>query len=132
MLNITVLALGSDWSVAQFYPEQAGSFEPLDPGQSIEKEIDLFLLEGYTENTDIIKVFATQATTQFRWLELPALDQPDLLASSKRSVLADPLAGMFAMMTGATVKTRALKLAAPVQPERRWTVAQVELRVLAK
>ena len=43
VLNITVLALGADWRIAQFYPEEAGSFKELDPGKPIEKEIDLFL-----------------------------------------------------------------------------------------
>ncbi len=132
VLNITVMALGSDWGISQFYPDLAGTFETLDPGGKVEKEIDLYLPEGYRENTDIIKVFATRATTQFRWLEMPALDQPDPLFEAKRKgMIADPLATLFATMTGEAVKTRALKLAAPRQPERRWTVAQVELLVKA-
>ena len=34
------------------------------------------LPSGYRQGTDILKVFATREVTSYRWLELPALDQP--------------------------------------------------------
>ena len=84
ILNITLLALSSDWSIAQIYPSGAGHFEPLDPGKSISLEFEAYLPEGRDDSLDIIKVFATRSPTNFRWLELPSLDQPIQRATTAR------------------------------------------------
>ena len=78
VLNITALDLSADWSISQIFPgfEDAANFYPFDPGQEEILDIRTFLPEGYSEATDVIKVFATLGDTNFRWLELPALDQP--------------------------------------------------------
>jgi hypothetical protein len=130
ILNITVLDLQPDWGISQVYPDGAAAFEPLDPGQKIELAFEAHLPDGYDAGTDILKVFATQATTQFRWLELPVLDQPpDSHRQSLRSAIADPLEQLLASVTAEQTTTRNLKLSAATQPRRRWTVAQLELRV---
>ena len=85
ILNVTVLDLAPDWSIQQIYPSQAGAFEPVQPGATIPLELEAYLPAGYGESTDIVKVFATRATTQFRWLELPALDQPDTRSNTTRA-----------------------------------------------
>jgi hypothetical protein len=115
ILNITVLDLQPDWGITQIFPAGAGAFEPLNPGQTIPLEFETYLPEGYTESTDVVKVFATRATTQFRWLELPALDQPDTRPKAMRSLISDPLEQMLALITG----------------DLAWNVAQVELQVKA-
>jgi hypothetical protein len=58
------------------------------------------LPKGYRPGRDGLKVFATVGTTNFRWLELPALDQPP---------------------------ARDLKPAAV--PGKEWVAAQVELNI---
>lgn len=128
VLNVTVLDLQSDWGISQVYPEHAGAFEPVDPQQTIDLEFEAYLPDGYTESTDTLKVFATRATTSFRWLELPPLDEPDTRSRSTRSAVSDPLEQMFAKMTGDQAATRALRLSSSRQ-DKGWTVAQVELRV---
>ncbi len=127
ILNITVLDLGSDWGITQIYPAAAGSFEPVDPGETKTLALDAYLPEGYKESVDTLKIFATQATTQFQWLALPALDQPPLPTATRKGI-GDPLAQMLAIITDETATTRALRLTNAPQ-DIGWTVAQVELRV---
>ena len=130
ILNITVLALSSDWSVSQIYPGGASPFEPLDPGQTLPLEFSAYLPEGQSESLDIIKVFATRSATNFRWLELPALDQPIQSKSAMRSSISDPLEQMLATVTQPGMQTRAVKLTSSPQSDRGWTVSQVEMRVV--
>jgi hypothetical protein len=128
VLNISVLDLMSNWSIAQIYPETA-AFEPLDPGETKSIELEASLDEGMQAATDILKVFATQATTSFQWLQLPALDQP-VARGRKRGAIADPLEAVLASVTAEQATTRAVKLAR-TGGNRGWTTAQVEMRVEA-
>jgi hypothetical protein len=129
ILNITVLDLASNWSITQVYPARAGAFAVLNPGETIRLELEAFLTEGQTESVDILKVFATRATTQFHWLQLPALDQP-LGRGALRSAVRDPLERMLASITGEEATSRDIRIVnAPEDPG--WTVEQVELRVKA-
>jgi hypothetical protein len=128
VLNISVLDLMSNWSIAQIYPE-TGAFEPLDPGRTLSIDLEASLDEGTQASTDILKVFATQATTSFQWLQLPALDQP-AARGAKRGAIADPLEAVLASVTAEQATTRAVKLAR-TGGNRGWTTAQVEMRVEA-
>jgi Caspase domain len=73
-LNISALILQADLSIVKFYP-QGVPYEVVDPGQYRETRFDIELPENYQEGVDIIKVFATVEGTNFKLLELPALDQ---------------------------------------------------------
>ncbi len=126
-LNITVLALSSDWSISQIYPAGAGLFQPVSPGETINLQFDAYLPDGQTESSDVLKVFATTATTNFRWLELPALDQP-ITRSATRSAAMNPLEQLLAAVTEEQSTTRAVRLVSSSE-DKAWTVAQVELRV---
>lgn len=76
VLNITVLGLQSNWGIKQLYPGiKDTNFWPFDPGEEHFLPLRAKLADGYTEGIEIIKVFATVGATQFRWLELPVLDQ---------------------------------------------------------
>jgi len=80
ILNFAVLDLQPDWGISRIFPGQNDSaFWPLDPGESKVVRIKGFLPPGYNEATDIIKVFATMGTPNFRWLLLPPLDQPEIV-----------------------------------------------------
>lgn len=130
ILNITVLALSSDWSISQIYPETSGTFEPLDPGQSLPIELEAWLPDGQSESHDIIKVFATRAATQFHWLELPLLDQPQTKSSTTRSGISDPMEKMLALITADdnSQRTRAVRLSNNSQ-DKGWVVKQVDVVV---
>ncbi len=129
VLNICILDLQSDWGITQIYPSGAGAFEIVDPGKSIDLEFEAYLPDGYTESTDVLKVFATQTTTNFRWLELPVLDQPDARSAATRSGITDPLERMLADFTLES-PTRAIRITNAPQAQS-WATAQVELVVKA-
>jgi hypothetical protein len=76
VLNVAILNLQPDWGITQIYPSKQDScFHPLDPGEELLLPLKAHLPLGYTSIKDVIKVFATVNSTDFRWLELPALDQ---------------------------------------------------------
>jgi hypothetical protein len=127
ILNIAVLALSSDWSIAQIYPAGAAAFQTLSPGETIDLAFEAYLPDGQTESTDLLKVFATRATTNFRWLELPALDQP-VTRSVTRSASMSPLEQLLATVTDDASPTRAVRLVGASE-DKAWTVAEVEVRV---
>ncbi|MGZ4864913.1 MAG: caspase family protein [Halobacteriota archaeon] len=127
ILNVTVLDLQPDWGITQIYPSGAGVFEPLDPGQEITLPLQASLPQGYADGADRIKVFATTGTTNFRWLELPSLDQPATRSMTTRARTGDPLEELLAAVTVQEPATRNLN---PAQyPSREWVAAQVEVRI---
>lgn len=129
-LNVTVLALSSDWSIAQIYPAGASSFQSVSPQETIDLEIEAYLPEGQDMSADLLKVFATQTTTNFRWLELPALDMPVTRAVT-RSADMNPLEQLLAKVTDEGSPTRAIRLVGS-SGDKAWTTAQVEMRVEAE
>jgi hypothetical protein len=128
ILNITVLDVQSDWGITQVYPWGAGLLEPVAPEETMPLEFEAFLPDHYTESIDTLKVFATQATMNFLWLELPARDQPDMRTRPTRAAIVDPLEQILAAVTGEETASRAIRLTGPPQ-DKGWGVTQVELRV---
>jgi hypothetical protein len=129
-LNIAVLALSSDWSIAQIYPAGAANFQSVSPAETIDLEFEAYLPDGQTLSVDTMKVFATRSTTNFRWLELAALDQPPMSRSITRSIQMDPLEQLLAAVTDETSTTRAVRLVGS-SGDKAWTVEQREIRVEA-
>jgi hypothetical protein len=129
ILNITIFDLQPDWGIKQVYPADADS-EVLDPGGSIELPMnDVSLPDGYTEGIDTVKVFATIEPTGFRWLELPALDEPLARGVSQSRAPNSPLEKLMAEFAAdaPSQKLRAFNLVAPVAAT--WAVAQLDFRV---
>ena len=124
ILNIAVLALSSDWSIAQIYAY--GELSCVTK-ETINLEFEAYLPDGQTLSVDTMKVFATRSTTNFRWLELPALDQP-VSRSATYSASMNALEQLLAAVTDETSNTRAIRLVGS-PAEKAWSVAQVELRV---
>jgi hypothetical protein len=135
ILNITVLDLQSDWGIAQLFPAGAAASDIVQPGKFIELAFEAYLPEGYSEATDIMKVFATQGTTSFRCLELPALDQPPVRRAESRGTGSDPLEQLISAFTGneapsqAEMRTRAVKLLYASGDAKTWAAVQVEICV---
>ncbi|HZF09109.1 MAG TPA: caspase family protein [Thermoanaerobaculia bacterium] len=76
-LNIAVLDLQPDWGITQIYPgDSEDSLITLDPEESFDLPLKAQLPQGIDEGTDMLKVFATLAAADFRFLELPPLDRP--------------------------------------------------------
>jgi hypothetical protein len=129
-LNVTVLDLRPDWGITQIYPARAGLFEPFDPGQEVLLPLCAELPPGYEEGLDIIKVFATVGVPNFRWLELPALDEPPAPAyvAGTRGDLVDEFE-RFLRADAAPPTRRNL------QPKPRtnssWSSRQLEVRIRA-
>ena len=84
------------------------------------------LPSGYEEGRDILKVFATVGTTDFRWLQLPRLD--DSIRSGTRSCPpANPLEELLSAVAASQPSTH--RLAPAAHPGREWVTNQVELRI---
>jgi hypothetical protein len=128
-LNITVFDLQPDWGATQILPSGAGDlFIEFDPGQEMLIPLRAHLPEGYQEGTDVIKVFATIGTTNFRWLELPSLDEPlKRSAAVSTKSPAKPLEQLLAAITADKPIMRDLIPAA--YPSKGWITAQVEVCV---
>jgi hypothetical protein len=83
----------------------------------------------YREGKDIIKVFATLDPTNFRWLELPPLDQPLVQREATRgSSTKNPLEDLMAIITKDKAVTRDLNPSAT--PSKEWTTAQIEVQIV--
>ncbi|MGA8842764.1 MAG: hypothetical protein WB511_04205 [Nitrososphaeraceae archaeon] len=137
VLNITVLDLQPDWGVTQAYPRSSDSyFMPIDPGKSEDIQLKVSLPQGYKEGRDVIKVFATVGPTNFRWLELPVLDQPMSTKNGTRSIgggtrsiggTNNPLEELMAKMAEDIPKTRNVDTVPSASYE--WTTSQIEIKI---
>jgi hypothetical protein len=129
ILNVTVFDLQPDWGATQIYPSGPGdNFVAFDPGQEMVIPLRASLPKAYLTGRDIVKVFATVGTTNFRWLELPALDQPRSPSHVARGVRSiDPLEAMFATFASDRPLTRNLNPA--TVPSKEWITAQVEINM---
>jgi hypothetical protein len=131
-LNIAVLDLQPDWGISQVFPRlQNVNSEPLDS----KAELPLIALtaglpNGYTEGSDLLKVFATVGGANFRVLELPALDKPsDNRAAKSRSTRGSALDRFLTQAAEDQPKTRDLTVAASASEE--WMMVPVTVHIVA-
>jgi predicted phosphodiesterase len=132
-VNLTVLDLAPDWGISQVFPEPdpetgvAKDYELLEPGEENARVIPLraWLPDGYQQGTDVIRTIATEEGASFRWLELPALDQP--LERSVRSGPANPLEELMTAFASDQLTRHVVTLSAP--KAKSWGTAEVEVRV---
>jgi len=127
VLNVTVLNLRPNWSICQLYPAGAAFYEPLDPGRSIELPLRASLPQGYDEGRDVLKVMGTVGPSNFRWLELPALDEPDRGRTGWRGAPASPLDEFLAAFMNDGSSYRDLN--AETSASHEWTTVQLEIDV---
>lgn len=127
VLNVTVFDLQPDWGVSQVYPSRAAAFEPVDPGGEINLPLRASLPPGYEQGSDIMKVFFTFETTSFRWLELPALDQPPEPVDNLRGVPNGSLESLLAAC--ASEQHTARKLEPATHTNAEWAALQVEVQI---
>ncbi|MBD2605954.1 caspase family protein [Scytonema hofmannii FACHB-248] len=119
-LNVAVLDLASDWSIEQIYPGKGLNLETIEAGRK-----EVVPIPAGSAGEDTVKVFATVGSANFRWLELPSLDEelkPKGLARS-----GNPLDTLLAAIDEEQPPTRKLFVAA--SPSREWTTKQISLIV---
>jgi caspase domain-containing protein len=128
VLKFVMLDLQPDWGITQIHPgEGGGAFLALDPGRVFVLPIQGQLPEGITDGTHLLKVFATLRTTDFHWLELPALNQPQTRHQVARGTAASPTEELFPAPRSDAPEPRGLITSS--FPSQEWTTAQVEVRV---
>ncbi|MFN2202510.1 MAG: CU044_2847 family protein [Caldilineaceae bacterium] len=123
-ISVAVLDLQPDWGISQLFPANA-AHEIIEPGATIPVRFKAYLPDGYTQGTDIYKVMATRADTDYLWLQLPALGQPN---NSQRDAVAanSPLERMFQRLTIDHATQRNGRLV----DDAEWTVVQVEVPIV--
>lgn len=128
-LNVTVFDLQPDWSIAQIFPSGQGDcFVEFEPGQEVVIPLQADLPEGYDEGRDLLKVFATVETSSFRWLELPALDEPPRRSAGVRG--RDPQSPLEHLLASFTADQPPVRDLAPATyPSYGWVTGQVEVIV---
>lgn len=129
-LNVTLLVLQPDWSISQIYPsDEVSSFEEFEPGQEDIITLQTSLPEGFKQGVDIIKAFATIDPTNFRWLELPCLDQPHLSKQLRNLEEAkNPLEVLLTTISENGSSIRNLKPAN--YPSQKWITTQKKVTVI--
>ena len=132
VLNVTILDLQPDWGVTQIYPSNPGeNFIPIDPDNEQYFPLGVSLPNGYKEGKDLIKVFATLDPTDFHWLELPSLDQKQVIQnkSIRSNTKMSPLEQLMATITKDKPATRNINPTST--PSKEWTTGQIEIHVEA-
>lgn len=129
-LNVAVLDLDSNWEVSRIklqIPEAI--FYPFNPNQERLIPLNLTLPEKYLKGGETLKVFATIRQNDFRWLELPSLDEQIEKKAEKLSRDDNPLGQLLAAV-GADIDrppylTRA---AVPIfDPSQEWTTKEIQI-----
>ncbi|MEG5060594.1 caspase family protein [Microcoleus sp. A2-C5] len=135
VLNIRVLNLQATWEVSSInIRNQATSFYPLNPNDEILEPMNFQLpdTERYNQARETLKVFATIGKNDFRWLELPSLDEE---IAPKSEVFArdnSPL-GMLLAAIGADVSEPPLRSrrAVPIfDPSQEWTTKEIQISIV--
>lgn len=129
-VNIAILDFQPDWGVSQAHPHpQTGqAYELLEPGdeKALLLPIGAWLPDDYQEGTDTLKIFASAEGTSFHWLEMPALDQPDLASRTTRN-FGDPLEQLMEAFTGPNLTRQIINMSAPKAKD--WATVTVEVKV---
>ncbi|MGB5635843.1 MAG: caspase family protein [Waterburya sp.] len=129
VLNFTILDLESNWAISQIEPSKATSqFTPLDPGEDKLIILRMSLPEGDKEGLDIFKVFATKDAANFRWLALPALDQP-FLSKAERGITRSAFNPLEELLSSFAAE-HPTRTGNPVAfPSNDWTTTQITINV---
>ncbi|MEG4854300.1 caspase family protein [Microcoleus sp. B5-D4] len=134
VLNITVLNLQANWEVSRLkIRNQESSFYPLNPNDVILEALNFELpkTERYNQARETLKVFATIGKNDFRWLELPSLDEE---IASKAGLYRDesPLGKLLAAV-GADVDEPPFRSrpAVPIfDPSQEWTTKEIQISIV--
>lgn len=129
-LNVAVLDLDSNWAVSRIklqIPEAI--FYPFNPNQEMLISLNLTLPEKYLKGGETLKVFATIRQNDFRWLELPSLDEQIDKKAEQLSRDDNPLGKLLAAV-GADIDRPSdlTRAAVPIfDPSQEWTTQEIQI-----
>lgn len=127
VVNIAVLDLQPDWGIEQVQPINS-QFISLDSGGEETVILNMSLPSGVQTGEDIFKVFATVGMANFRWLELPPLDQPILPPEAKG--VSRSGSGLDDFLITFAAEQPPTRNGNPVAfPSREWTTTQFGVKV---
>ena len=133
VLNVAVLDLEPNWAVSRIQlqiPEAI--FYPFNPNQEmlIPLEIKLPDTWKFSKAAETFKVFATVRPNDFRWLELPSLEQ-EIDTKSARLIRGDNPLGQLMAAVGADVDTQpeipSYRATAIFDPSDEWTTKEIQI-----
>jgi hypothetical protein len=135
VLNVTVLNLQANWAVSRVkIRNQESYFYPLNPNDVILEALNFELpdTERYNQARETLKVFATIGKNDFRWLELPSLDEEIApkaqLFDRDNSPLGRLLAAVGADVGEPPFRSRP---AVPIfDPSQEWTTKEIQIAIL--
>ncbi|MEG4197273.1 caspase family protein [Microcoleus sp. Pol12A5] len=129
-LNVAVLDVEPNWAVSRIPLQKPEAiFYPFNPNQEILLPLNLTLPEKHQSGKETIKVFATIKQNDFRWLELPSLDE-EIEKKAEKLARGDNPLGQLMAAVGADVDrspdiTRA---AIPIfDPSQEWTTKEIKI-----
>ena len=102
---------------------------PFNPNQEILLPLNLTLPERYLNGGETIKVFATIKQNDFRWLELPSLDE-EIGKKAQNLDRGDNPLGQLLAAVGAEVDRppELTRAAVPIfDPSQEWTTKDIKI-----
>ncbi len=137
-INIVAIDLEPTWEVSQI-PLRPGSipkYYRFAPGEEVNRKLKLSLPNKpeYQKKMEIIKIFAMYGEADFRWLELPSLDEP--LPSAKSRNLLTPenkLEELFAAFgADSDAPPPVTRAEAIFDPGEEWGTKEIQITVKRK
>ena len=130
VLNIAVLDLEPNWAVSRIQLQRPEAvFYPFNPNQEMLLPLNLTLPERYLNGGETIKVFATIKQNDFRWLELPSLDE-EIGKKAEKLARGDNPLGQLLAAVGADVDRppELTRAAVPIfDPSQEWTTKDLKI-----
>ncbi len=127
-LNVTLMALQPDWSIAQVFPRDGSNFETFDPNIPIKLGFQVGLGEGISTGVDILKAFATIDDTDFHWLELPPIGGEARNRAMRSLEPRNVLETVMMTLTNGVSADRNLGPAV-VDASYEWTVSEARIHI---
>lgn len=136
-LNVVVLDLEPTWEISQLQLQRMRQkFYPFAPGMEIPVRQKLTLPNNaqYDKGLEVIKIFAMAGQADFRWLELPPLDQAlptaALRGLSARSEPVNALEALFAAIGADADQPPATERAQVIfDPGKDWVTKEIQIIV---
>ncbi|MUH00922.1 caspase family protein [Scytonema sp. UIC 10036] len=133
--NIVALDSDATWAISQIALfESEAIFEEFQPGREEIIPLQLTVPDGkeYEKVKESIKVFALLGAADFRWLELPSLDEPTGSRSANAKQGNSPLEKLMEAI-GADADAQPPEPRAAVRvfdPNQEWTTKQVTINII--
>lgn len=130
VLNVAVLDLEPNWAVSRIRLQTSEEiFHPFNPNQEILLPLNLILSERYQKGGETLKVFATIRQNDFRWLELPSLDE-EIEKKAETLPRGDNPLGQLLAAVGAddNPPSNLTRAAVPIfDPSQEWTTKEIHI-----